>query len=95
MTFGKDLKKFREERKLSRKNVAQALNISYSTLTDYENDNIDIPLSKAMKLFNFYRISLEAYMITSEEYVNIKDLSDVSKDKIFTTIREDQLKYKK
>lgn len=48
-----------------------------------------------MKLFNFYRISLEAYMITSEEYVNIKDLSDVSKDKIFTTIREDQLKYKK
>ena len=56
MTFGKDLKKFREERKLSRKDVAQALNISYSTLTDYENDNIDIPLSKAMKLFNFYRI---------------------------------------
>ena len=44
MSFGKDLKKFREERKLSRKDVAQALDISYSTLTDYENDNIDIPM---------------------------------------------------
>ena len=95
MSLGKDLKKFRTERHIKRKDAAEALNIPYSTLTDYENDQIDIPYSKLKKLFDFYQIGLEAYLITSEEYINIKNLSDVSKDKIFTAIREDPLKYKK
>ncbi|MFQ6793544.1 helix-turn-helix transcriptional regulator [Thomasclavelia sp.] len=95
MNFGKDIKRFRKERKLSRREVANALGIAYSTLTDYENEKIDPPLSKVMKIFDFYRINLPAYLITGKEYIILDDLSDVCKDKIFYTIREDKLRYKK
>ena len=39
MTFGKRITMLREEKNMSRKDVAKALNISYSSIAKYETDD--------------------------------------------------------
>lgn len=55
MDFGKRLKQIREHHKLSREDLANKLNISYSTISKYET-NVRFPdqemLSKIADLFN-------------------------------------------
>lgn len=94
MSVGNDLKRFREERSLSRKSVCERLEWKIRTLTDYENDKIDIPLSKFMQLLDVYHVDFKMYTITKEDYICLKGLEDITIEKIYRSINDDA-KYKK
>lgn len=56
MNLGKQLREIRESRKLSLRKVSDALHIAKSTLSEYENNNIDPPSSKLISLLDFYNV---------------------------------------
>ena len=81
MNLGKQLKEIREARKLSLKDVADALHMAISTISEYENNNIDPPSSKLISLLDFYNIEPINFLKTGEQYINISHYSDSGKNK--------------
>ena len=81
MNLGKQLKDIREARKLSLKDVADALHMAKSTISEYENNNIDPPSSKLISLLDFYNIEPSNFLKTGEQYINISHYSDSGKNK--------------
>lgn len=81
MNLGKQLKEIREARKLSLKDVADALHMAKSTISEYENNNIDPPSSKLISLLDFYNIEPINFLKTGEQYINISHYSDSGKNK--------------
>ena len=81
MNLGKQLKESREARKLSLKDVADALHMAKSTISEYENNNIDPPSSKLISLLDFYNIEPINFLKTGEQYINISHYSDSGKNK--------------
>lgn len=57
MNVGKFLKCLRTERNLSLRQVASALHIGASTLSEYESGLTDLPTSKFLLLCDFYNVS--------------------------------------
>ena len=81
MNLGKQLKEIREARKLSLKDVADALHMAKSTISEYENNNIDPPSYKLISLLDFYNIEPINFLKTGEQYINISHYSDSGKNK--------------
>ena len=81
MNLGKQLKEIREARKLSLKDVADALHMAKSTISEYENNHIDPPSSKLISLLDFYNIEPINFLKTGEQYINISHYSDSGKNK--------------
>ena len=81
MNLGKQLKEIREARKLSLKDVADALHMAKSTISEYENNNIDPPSTKLISLLDFYNIEPINFLKTGEQYINISHYSDSGKNK--------------
>ena len=81
MNVGKLLKEIRETRKLSLKDVADAMHMAKSTLSEYENNNIDPPSSKLISLLDFYNIEPIHFLKTGEQYIDISHYSDSGKNK--------------
>ena len=81
MNLGKQLKEIREARKLSLKDVADALHMAKSTISEYENNKIDPPSSKLISLLDFYNIEPINFLKTGEQYINISHYSDSGKNK--------------
>lgn len=94
MDYGKLLKKLRTDRGLSLKTVASALGIGYTTLSNYENNRIDPPLSKFVALLEFYRIDPLLFLTKGEEYLCITQYSDISRKKIFAIDAQENRKVK-
>lgn len=59
MTFGQILKSLREERDMKQEDICAALNIEQSTLSNYENDRRKPKLELAVKVADFFNVSLD------------------------------------
>ncbi len=78
------LKKFRTSENILQKQMAEFLNITERQYRRYEAGEIDLPLSKAIKLADFFNVSLD-YLVgrSDEEAVKIspKYKSNISNEK--------------
>lgn len=81
--FGERLKNLRKARKLSQKEVANALNISVSVLSNYESSERTPSLENLVALANFYRCSTD-YLLGFEKYTptSTLDVSALSEEQI-------------
>ena len=70
MTFGQILRSLREERNLKQDTICDALNIEQSTLSNYENDRRKPKLDLAIKVADFFNVSLD-YLLGREEDVYV------------------------
>lgn len=57
--FGEQLKRLRKEYKVTQQELAKALNIRQQSISQWENDTSEPLLSNAIKLADFYGISLD------------------------------------
>lgn len=83
MDFGKELRNLRKNKGLTLKEVATELKIGVSSLSDYENNNVDIPMSKYILLMSFYNIEPINFLLCSEEYLRITNYSEVGKKRAY------------
>lgn len=81
MNLGKELRKIRESRKLSLREVAEVMHMAKSTLSEYENNNIDPPSSKLIALLDFYNVEPFHFIKNGDEYINISKYSERGRNK--------------
>lgn len=81
MNLGKQLREIRQSRKLSLREVAEALHMAKSTLSEYENNNIDPPSSRLISLLDFYNVEPINFIKNGDEYINISNYSEKGKNK--------------
>jgi transcriptional regulator with XRE-family HTH domain len=66
MSFGETIKKLRLERKLTQKDVANALKCGYTIIGDYERGNRKPSHEKLIELADFFGVSID-YLTTGKE----------------------------
>lgn len=49
----------RKEKQLSQEEISKQVDISQSNYSKYEKEKIEMPINTAIKLANFYNVSLE------------------------------------
>lgn len=81
MNLGKQLREIRKSRKLSLSEVAEALHMAKSTISEYENNNIDPPSSRLISLLDFYNVEPLNFIKNGDEYINISKYSESGKNK--------------
>ena len=59
MDVMEQLRGLREDRDLSQKDVADMLNVSLSTYSDYEHENLNIPIASLRKLSEYFNTSVD------------------------------------
>lgn len=59
--FNKNLKFIRQQKNISQQELADKLNIDRSTISRWENDEMDITIGNAIKLSNFFNIPMEDF----------------------------------
>lgn len=79
MTIKEQLKKIREEKGLSRKDVAEKACIPYTTYVKYETGEREPVLSSLIKLADFYQISLD-YLVGRAPQTNPFAMLDLQVD---------------
>ena len=89
MKIGNKLKELRKERQLTLKTVANAINISVSAMSMYENDQIEPSLSVLKSILDFYCVNVEAFLISGDEYINISFYSEIGKQKALALHKEE------
>lgn len=67
MDIGKRLKELRLEKKLIQAEVAEILNISRNTYTQYENNTRSISIELLIKLADYYNVSLD-YVVGRDDW---------------------------
>ncbi|HHY77227.1 MAG TPA: helix-turn-helix transcriptional regulator, partial [Clostridiales bacterium] len=79
MTFGKRITMLREEKKMSRKDVAKALNISYSSMAKYETDD-RFPVQETLKaIADFFQVSTD-YLLGRTSVRNFYEKAEVEEN---------------
>lgn len=81
--FGERLQVLRKSRNLSQKEVAGALNISASVLSNYESSERTPSVENLVALANFYNCSTD-YLLGFEKYTpsTVLDVSGLSEEQI-------------
>lgn len=59
MDVMEQLRGLREDRDLSQKDVADILNVSQSTYSDYEHEKLNIPIASLRKLSEYFNTSVD------------------------------------
>ena len=67
LIFAEILKELREKKKLKQVDVALATGIGRSTISQYENGKCDITFTAAIKLADYYGVSLD-YLAGRKDY---------------------------
>lgn len=79
MTFGKRITMLREEKNMSRKDVAKALNISYSSMAKYETDD-RFPVQETLKaIADFFQVSTD-YLLGRTSVRNFYEKAEVEEN---------------
>lgn len=65
------LRKIREDKKISRREVAENLNISSSLLNEIENDRTRLSLDLFVDLCNFYNVNPSSILDDNNENLNL------------------------
>lgn len=66
MKFGKRLVELREKRNLSQEELADELNVSRQTVSDWENDKVSIDVDKAAEICRFFGVDMNYLFIEGE-----------------------------
>ena len=66
MKFGKRLVELREKRNLSQEELADELNVSRQTVSDWENDKVSIDVDKAAEICRFFGVDMNYLLIEGE-----------------------------
>lgn len=92
LSIGNKLKKLRIERGLNQQTVADALGISRSVYSQYENDEREPSLRRMISISRFFMVSLD-YLCSNDAriQVDITDLDDIQKARIYAIIKESKL----
>lgn len=67
MKIGDNIKRFRKEKGISQKQLAEILKIPVSTLANYENNHREPSIGMLMHIVNTFNITLDALMEDTEE----------------------------
>ena len=65
--FSEELKKLRKGKNLTQQKLADALGISKSTISMYENGNRECPIELLVQLSNYYQVNLEYLLGLTDE----------------------------
>lgn len=95
MNLGEQLRTIRQLRKLTLKQVAEAIGVSVSTLHYYETNWTDIPASKLFSLLDLYNIEPLSFIKNNEQYLRITNYSEIGKMKAFALDQEENNKNQK
>lgn len=79
LTLGKRLKELREDKDLSRKELANILGIGYYALAKYETDEREPELSVLKKFTDFFNVSLD-YLVGNVETKNLDEIRFIEKE---------------
>lgn len=90
----KTLKALREQRKITQEQLTRGLNVSQSNYSKYELGKIDMPLSTAVKIADFYDVSLD-YLAERQYNNQIGYIPDNIKDIIKKLLTLDERKLDK
>lgn len=92
LSIGNKLKKLRIERGLTQQTVTDALGISRSVYSQYENDEREPSLRRMISISRFFMVSLD-YLCSNDAriQVDITDLDDIQKARIYAIIKESKL----
>ncbi len=92
LSIGNKLKKLRIERGLTQQTVADALGTSRSVYSQYENDEREPSLRRMISISRFFMVSLD-YLCSNDAriQVDITDLDDIQKARIYAIIKESKL----
>lgn len=66
-TFGERLKVLRKTKRIKQTDMASYLGITSRNYQDYEYDKIDLPLSKAIALADYFDVSLDYLVGRSDD----------------------------
>ena len=58
MSIGSGIKNLRKNKNISRKELAEKLDIQYQTLANYENDNREPNSEILIKIANFFNVTI-------------------------------------
>ena len=61
------IRDLREDHDLKQINLAEFLNVSQATYSDYESGKINVPIEVLIKLAQFYKVSLDYLVGLSDE----------------------------
>ena len=59
--FNKNLKYIRQKKNLSQQELADKLNLDRSTISRWENDEMDVTIGNAIKISNFFNVPMEDF----------------------------------
>lgn len=91
MNCGELLVKLRKERKLTQAQVAKALGIPKSTLSEYERNNVTPSLSRFFQIVTFYGLDA-LFALYGLQIVNISNYSEIGKQKLYAIDQEERKK---
>ena len=92
LSIDNKLKKLRIKRGLTQQTVADALGISRSVYSQYENNEREPSLRRIISISRFFMVSLD-YLCSNDAriQVDITDLDDIQKARIYAIIKENKL----
>lgn len=86
MGFGSKIKLYRENRKLTQKEVAEVLGVESATVSKYESGALEPKIESLKALAELFEISLDELL--SDETENEQNKFDITKINILETLRE-------
>ncbi|SFX79739.1 helix-turn-helix transcriptional regulator [Ruminococcus sp. XPD3002] len=86
------LKELRQKKGCKHKEMSEALGVSVSQLSDYENGRKKLGMSMAIKLADFYNVSLDYIMGRETDIDNRSDIERLTAENNLTGADEEFLK---
>ena len=80
MTLGQKIKKFRNEKHLTQKDLADQLNVSFQTVSKWENDENEPDIYTLKELSKIFNCSLDCLLSNEEENKDISELKEEPKE---------------
>lgn len=77
MTLGQKIKKFRSEKRLTQKDLAEQLNVSFQTVSKWENDENEPDIYTLKELSKIFNCSLDCLLSNEEENNEVSEPKEV------------------
>lgn len=83
--FGRNLKLLRKEKKLTQEDLAEVMDVSKTTIVNYENGNRRIPLDMVVKVASFFKVTVDSLLDNEvNKIINIREWNEELGDVAFT-----------
>lgn len=72
------IKELRKERKISQEDLSKVMNVARSSISMYENGELDLSTDTLVKLSNYFNVSIDYILCrTDEKEINIVNARDI------------------